>query len=206
MILYGQTAKGVVKYFLRFFELFFGELNMDKFYTIDIAGRKEDLPVLTLPSGIGICFFNLHGNPALTEHCGKALAKSLLDCDVIITAESKGLQLAHVIARELNHEFYAVARKSKKLYMQDGISVSYGASITTGKAQELYLSKHDVDVLKGKKVGIVDDVISTGESLLGLEALVEKAGGIIYKKAFVLAEGDAKNRDDIIFLQAIPLL
>ena len=124
----------------------------------------------------------------------------------MLTAESKGLQLAHVTARELGHKFYAVARKSKKLYMQDGIAIEYGSSITTGKPQELFLSKHDVDLIKGKKVAIVDDVISTGESLKGLEALVEKAGGIIHKKAFVLAEGDAADRTDIVYLAKIPLL
>ncbi len=179
---------------------------MSDFFEIDIKGRKENLPILPLPSGVRICFFNLHGNVELTEHCGKKLAKLLGDCDVIITAESKGLQLAHVTAHEMGMKFYAVARKSKKLYMQDGISVAYGASITTGKPQELFLSKHDAELLKGKKVAIVDDVISTGESLLGLEALVEKAGGIVTKKAFVLAEGDAKNRSDVIFLASIPLL
>lgn len=179
---------------------------MQEFYKIDIKGFEHALPILPLPSGIKIAFFNLHGNQELTEHCGKELAKQLSDCDVIITAESKGLQLAHVTARELSMPFYAVARKSKKLYMQDGISVAYGSSITTGKPQELYLSKHDVDLIKGKKVAIVDDVISTGESLAGLEALVEKAGGTVYKRAFVLAEGDAKNREGIIFLNSIPLL
>ena len=147
----------------------------------------------------------MHGNQELTEHCGKELAKLLGDVDVLITAESKGLQLTHVVARELNMPFYAVARKSKKLYMQDGISVQYGSSITTGKAQEFFLSKHDVDLIKGKKVGIVDDVVSTGESLSGLEALVEKAGGIIAKKAFVLAEGDAKDREDVVYLATIPV-
>jgi adenine phosphoribosyltransferase len=90
--------------------------------------------------------------------------------------------------------------------MQDGISVVYGALITTGKAQEFFLSKHDVELIKGKKVAIVDDVISTGESLAGLEALVVKAGGTVYKKAFVLAEGNAKDREDVIYLQNIPLL
>lgn len=175
-------------------------------YKLDIDGYKAELPILPLPSGIKICFFNLHGATEMTEHCGKSLSKHLADCDVLITAESKGLQLCHVTARELGHKFYAVARKSKKLYMQDGISVEYGSSITTGKPQELFLSKHDTDLIKGKKVGIVDDVISTGESLKGLEALVLKAGGIIHKKAFVLAEGDAKDRNDVIFLASIPLL
>ena len=179
---------------------------MDQVFNVDIKGFKAELPVLTLPSGVKIAFFNLHGAPAMTEHCGKEIAKLAQGADVVITAESKGLQLAHVVARELGHPFYAVARKSKKLYMQDGVSVSYGSSITTGKAQELFLSKHDVDLIAGKKVAIIDDVISTGESLKGLEALVEKAGGVIYKKLFVLAEGDAKNRNDIEYLAAIPLL
>ena len=172
---------------------------MEKVFKVDIEGYEAELPILPLPSGINIAFFNLHGNTELTEHCGKALSKYLADCDVLITAESKGLQLTHVVARELGMHYYAVVRKSKKLYMQDGISVAYGSSITTGKNQELYLSKHDVDLIKGKKVAIVDDVISTGESLKGLEALVTKAGGIVNQKLFVLAEGDAKNRDDVKF-------
>ena len=112
---------------------------MTDFYQVDIKGFKTDLPILTLPSGVKIAFFNLHGAPDLTEHCGKEIAKLAIGTDVIITAESKGIQLAHVVARELGHKFYAVARKSKKLYMQDGISVAYGSSITTGKAQELFL-------------------------------------------------------------------
>ncbi len=178
----------------------------EKFYTVNIDGFKAELPILPLPSGINICFFNLHGAQELTEHCGKSIAKFLTDCEVLITAESKGLQLTHVASRELKMPYYAVARKEKKLYMLDGVSVDYGASITTGKAQSLYLSKHDVDLIKGKKVGIVDDVISTGESLKGLEMIVEKAGGIVYKKAFVLAEGNAKDRTDVKYLATIPLL
>ena len=175
-------------------------------FNVNINGFSTDLPVLALPSGIKIAFFNLHGNPKLTEHCGIELAKLVGDSEVLLTAESKGLQLTHVVARELNHDFYAVARKSKKLYMQDGVSVAYGSSITTGKAQEFFLSAHDVALIKGKKVCIVDDVISTGESIDGLVHLVEKAGGIVNKKIFVLAEGDSKNREDICFLATIPLL
>lgn len=176
-----------------------------KYYTVDLEGFKADLPILQLPSGVGIAFFNLHGDSELTEHCGKQLAKKLADCDVLLTAESKGLQLTHCIARELGQRYYAVARKSKKLYMQDGIEISIDSSITTGKEQTFYLSKHDADLLKGKKVGIVDDVVSTGASLTGLEKLVEKAGGIIHKKAFVLAEADAAQRSDVLFLGTIPL-
>ena len=176
-----------------------------KFHTVDLKGYQADLPILPLPSGISIAFFNLHGNTEMTEHCGKKLAELLADCDVLLTAESKGLQLTHCVARELGHKFYAVARKSKKLYMQDGIEITIESSITTGKEQKLYLSKHDTELLKGKKVGIVDDVVSTGASLKGLEALVEKAGGIITKKAFVLAEAEAAERDDVVFLAQIPI-
>lgn len=176
-----------------------------KYHTVDIRGFQAELPILRLPSGISIAFFNLHGDSALTEHCGKELAKELADCDVLITAESKGLQLTHCVARELGHRYYAVARKTKKLYMQDGIDVTIESSITTGKEQKLYLSQHDVSLLVGKKVGIVDDVVSTGASLSGLEALIVKAGGIIHKKAFVLAEADAADRDDVIYLATIPI-
>ncbi len=116
------------------------------------------------------------------------------------------MQLTHCVARNMGMPFYAVARKSKKLYMQDGIDVPIASSITTGKEQRLYLSRHDVELIKGKKVCIVDDVVSTGASLAGLEALVEKAGGIVYKKAFVLAEGEAAKRPDVLYLNTIPVI
>lgn len=178
---------------------------MERFYTVNIKGYEADLPVLPLPNGISICFFNLHGNVKMTEHCGKELAKLLEGADIILTAESKGLQLSHVIARELGHNSYAVCRKTKKLYMQDGIETTV-KSITTGGEQTLYLSKHDAELLQGKNVAIVDDVVSTGGSLRGLEQIVALAGGRIYKKAFVLAEGDAKDRDDIVYLATIPVI
>ena len=176
-----------------------------KYHVVDVDGFEAQLPILPLPSGISIAFFNLHGDSELTEHCAKKLAPKLADCDVIVTAESKGLQLAHCVARELGHRYYAVARKTKKLYMQDGIEITIQASITTGKEQKFYLSKHDADLLKGKKVGIVDDVVSTGASLEGLEQIVLAAGGIIHKKAFVLAEDKAAERKDVIYLASIPI-
>ena len=175
-----------------------------KSYTINICGKSVALPILNIGE-VSICFFNLHGAAALTEHCAKFLAEKVTDADIILTAESKGLQLSHCVARELGHEFYAVARKSKKLYMQDGIEAE-GQSITTGGKQRYYLSKHDEDLLSGKKVAIVDDVISTGGSLGALEKLAEKAGGNVIARAFVLAEGDAALRNDIIYLAEIPLL
>lgn len=178
---------------------------MGKTYPLDIKGYLVELPILQIDNGISIAFFNLHGAQALTEHCAKHLAELIKDAEVIITAESKGLQLAHCVARNLGHEFYAVARKALKLYMQDGISVTI-KSITTKNVQTLYLSEHDVSIIKGKKVAVVDDVISTGGSLLGMEALVEKAGGEVVHKAFVLAEGEAANRKDLVYLATIPLL
>ncbi len=177
-----------------------------KTYKVDLGGIVAELPIIPLPSGVNIAFFNLHGNVELTEHCGKLLSKSVADCDVLLTAESKGLQLTHVIARELGHAYYAVARKSKKLYMQDGLEVTINSSITTGREQKLYISRHDAELMRGKKVGIIDDVVSTGNSLVGLEKLVEMSGGTICKKAFVLAEGKAAERDDICYLGVIPLL
>lgn len=178
---------------------------MDKFYTVDICGRKIDLPILNIGENLNIAFFNLHGAQELTEYCAKCLVPLLEGCEVVLTAESKGLQLAHCVARELNQPYYAVARKSKKLYMQDGIEATV-KSITTQNVQTLYLSHGDASLLKGKKVAIVDDVISTGGSLLGLEKLVEMSDGIIHRKAFVLAEGDAKDRKDVVYLATIPLL
>lgn len=176
-----------------------------EYFRVNICGLDTDLPILNIGKDLNIAFFNLHGAQALTEHCAKFLAEKVKGAEVVITAESKGLQLAHCVARNLGHEYYAVARKSKKLYMQDGIE-SEIKSITTAEMQKLYLSAHDVALLKGKKVAIIDDVISTGGSLSGLEQLVNKAGGIIAYKAFVLAEGDAAKRDDVIYLATIPLL
>ncbi|NLL55876.1 MAG: adenine phosphoribosyltransferase [Clostridiales bacterium] len=178
---------------------------MEQFYEVDICGRNVKLPILNIGNNINIAFFNLHGAQELTEHCAKNLAPLVDGAEVILTAESKGLQLSHCVARELGHARYAVARKSKKLYMAGGIETTV-KSITTKDEQTLYLSYDDAKLLKGKKVAIIDDVISTGGSVSGLEKLVKMAGGIIYKKAFVLAEGDAKNRNDIVFLASIPLL
>jgi adenine phosphoribosyltransferase len=177
---------------------------MEKFYKVNICGKNVDLPILNIGKNLDIAFFNLHGAQELTEFCAEKMLPLVKGCEVIITAESKGLQLAHCLARDLHQSYYAVARKSKKLYMQDGIQ-SDVKSITTEANQTLYLSQHDANLIKGKKVAIVDDVISTGGSLLGLENLVHLAGGILYKKAFVLAEGEAKNRDDVAFLATIPI-
>lgn len=180
---------------------------MARFHDVDICGRVEHLPVLPLPSGVSIAFFNLHGNVELTEHCAKHIAERVEKYapEVLITAESKGLQLTHCVARDMGHKLYAVARKSKKLYMQDGIEVE-AKTITTGEVQHLYLSAHDVELIKGKRVAIIDDVISTGAANAALESLVQNAGGTVVCRAFVLAEGDAKDRKNVEYLASIPLL
>ncbi len=178
---------------------------MEEFFAIDICGRREELPVMRLENGPKIAFFNLHGNVELTEFCARKLSEKLAGkADVILTAESKGLQLAHCVARELGQSFYAVARKSKKLYMQDGISVAV-KSITTKGEQRFYLSAHDVRLLCCKRVAVVDDVISSGGSIEALCELVREAGGEVAVKAAVLAEGEAAQRDDIIFLSPLPI-
>jgi len=179
---------------------------MQKHYTINIANRVEQLPILQIAPNVSIAFFNLHGNVELTEHSANHLAALLKphNIDIILTAESKGLQLSHCVARNLNHTHYAVARKAKKLYMQDSICVK-GSSITTDGTQSYYLSAHDVALLNGKHVAIVDDVISTGASLASLEWLAVKAGGKITARAAVLLEGDATTRKDIIHLATIPI-
>ncbi|MCI8612695.1 MAG: adenine phosphoribosyltransferase [Clostridia bacterium] len=180
---------------------------MNKTYPVKIGDITENLPVLKISDGMSIAFFNLHGNVALTERCAALLADRLegKTFDVILTAESKGLQLAHCLARNLSHPFYAVARKSKKLYMQDGLSARV-KSITTENMQTLYLSAHDAELIKGRRVALVDDVVSTGGSLSAMQSLVEQAGGEVAVNAAVLAEGAAAERRDLIYLAAIPVL
>jgi len=177
---------------------------MDKFYTMKIAGLERSLPVCPLNEKVYIAGFVMFSDVELTVACAKELIKKCPEHDVIITAESKGIPLAYEMARQLGIK-YIVARKSIKLYMQSPISVDV-KSITTEKMQTLYLDKGEADYLCGKRVLIIDDVISTGESLNALETLVNTAGGNIVGKAAVLAEGDAADRKDIIYLEKLPLL
>jgi len=146
----------------------------------------------------------IFGDQELTVACARELLKKAPQYDYIITAEAKGIPLAHEMARQTGAEKYFLARKAPKLYMT-GVFESSVKSITTAKEQKLYLDVADAELMKGKKILIVDDVISTGESLTALETLVEKAGGIIAGRMAVLAEGDAQDRDDIIYLEKLPL-
>lgn len=176
---------------------------MEKFYKLKVAGLERELPICPLNENLYIAGFVMFSDVELTVNCAKELIKKIPEHDVIVTAESKGIPLAYEMAKQLN-EKYIVARKMNKLYMQSPIHVEV-KSITTEKLQVLYLDSVEADYLTGKRVLIVDDVISTGESLRALETLVNSAGGKIVGKATVLAEGDAADRDDIIFLEKLPL-
>ncbi|HZK22026.1 MAG TPA: phosphoribosyltransferase family protein [Oscillospiraceae bacterium] len=176
------------------------------YYPITIAGLKRNLPLCKLNDELYIAAFVIFGDAPLTVACAKELIEKAEDLsyDYIITAEAKGIPLAHEMARQREDKAYFVARKVPKLYMTGVFEVSV-RSITTEREQKLYLDTAEADKIKGKRILIVDDVISTGESLKAVEALVHKAGGIIAGKAAILAEGDAAKRGDIIFLQGLPL-
>ena len=168
-----------------------------------IAGCERELPVCPINKNLDIAAFIMFGDVELTEKVAAELLKKCPEHDIVVTAEAKGIPLCYEMARQGCRQ-YIVARKSIKLYMEDPVSVVV-KSITTENTQTLYLSKDKCDLMKGKRILIVDDVISTGESLIALEELVNKAGGNIVGRATVLAEGDASKRDDIIFLEPLPL-
>ena len=173
-------------------------------YRMKVAGLERDLPICKVTDDLYIAGFVVFGDQELTVACARELLKAAPEYDYILTAEAKGIPLGHEMARQTNAKRYFLARKSPKLYMTGVFSASV-QSITTEGQQTLYLDTADAELMKGKKILIVDDVISTGQSLLALEALVEKAGGIIAGKMAVLAEGDAINREDIIYLEELPL-
>ena len=173
-------------------------------YPMIVAGLKRELPICKVNDNLYIAGFVIFGDQELTVACARELLKVAPEYDYIITAEAKGIPLAHEMARQSGAAKYFLARKGPKLYMT-GVFESSVKSITTAKEQKLYLDTADAALMKGKKILIVDDVISTGESLLALEALVEKAGGIIAGRMAVLAEGDAQDRGDLIYLEKLPL-
>jgi len=180
------------------------ERRIIMFYKMKVAGVERDLPLCPINDELYIGAFILFGDVELTERCAEELYKLAPEHDVMITAESKGIPLIHAMCRISGKNRYALARKSVKLYMRDVIDCET-KSITTGNAQTLYIDGNDAEYMRGKRVLIVDDVISTGGSLLSLENLVKKAGGEIVGKMAILAEGDATERDDIIYLEKLPL-
>ena len=174
------------------------------FYRMKVAGLERDLPICPVNEHLYIAGFVIFGDPELTVACAKELLARAPEYDYIITAEAKGIPLAHEMARQAGDAKYILARKAPKLYMRDLFS-STVKSITTAKEQTLYLDGADAQMMQGKRILIVDDVISTGESLKALEVLVEKAGGEICGRMAILAEGDAQERPDLIYLEKLPL-
>ena len=177
---------------------------MQKFYELKVAGLTRKLPIMKISDSLAIASFVILGDCEIVVKSALLLEKKIPEVDYVITAEAKGIPLAHEICRLRNLPSYIVARKSVKPYMDNPITDEV-VSITTQKKQTLCLDGKDADAIRGKKVAIIDDVISTGESLSAIERLVEKAGAEVTAKAAILAEGDAADRDDIIFLEKLPL-
>ncbi len=173
-------------------------------YPMTIAGVDRALPICPLNDNLAIGAFVIFGDPELTTAAADALLKLAPEYDYIITAEAKGIPLAHEMARLAGNQKYFVARKKAKAYMSGVFEVKV-QSITTAGEQSLFLDKTDAELMNGAKILIVDDVISTGESLAAVEKLVEAAGGNIVGRMAILAEGDAQVRDDLIYLEKLPL-
>lgn len=176
---------------------------MSEFYTMKIAGLERNLKKFPVSNSLDIAAFILFGDTEITVAAAKELLKKVPEFDYILTPEAKSIPLAYEMSRQSGKP-YVVARKGIKVYMGNPVSVTV-RSITTQNEQTLYLGEDEVELIKGKKVLIVDDVISTGESLTAIRKLVERAGGNEAAACAVLAEGDAANRDDIIFLEPLPL-
>ncbi len=176
----------------------------DMYYKMTIAGCERALPLCPISDELNIGAFVIFGDPELTTACAAELLKRAPAHDVMITAESKGIPLICEMARMNGNARYVLARKSPKLYMRN-VFVSEVRSITTDHVQTLCLDGADAEYMRGKRVLIVDDVISTGESLRALEELVNKAGGNIVGRMAILAEGDATEREDITYLEKLPL-
>ena len=174
------------------------------YYRMNVAGLDRDLPICKVTDSLYIAGFVIFGDQELTVACARELLARAPEYDYIITAEAKGIPLAHEMARQAGDAKYILARKAPKLYMTEVFQSSV-KSITTAKEQTLYLDGADARLMEGKKILLVDDVISTGESLKALEVLVEKAGGIICGRMAILAEGDAQDREDLVYLEKLPL-
>ena len=174
------------------------------YYHMNIAGCDRALPLCPLTDELMIGAFVIFGDPELTVACARDLLKAAPEYDYLITAEAKGIPLIHEMARQHGDSTYMLVRKAPKLYMTGVMEVKV-RSITTAAEQKLYIDTADAEKMRGKRVLIVDDVISTGESLRAIETLVGQAGGIICGKMAILAEGDAIDRDDIIYLEKLPL-
>lgn len=174
------------------------------YYEMTIAGLKRKLPLCPVNENLYIGAFIMFGDTEITTAAASELLKRAPEFDVIFTAEAKGIPLAAEMARQAGNKPYVVARKGPKLYMRNVVKTSVD-SITTDHIQTLCLGQDDVEMMKDKRVLIVDDVISTGESLKSLSVLAKQVGANIVGAETVLAEGEAADRDDIIFLEKLPV-
>ena len=174
-----------------------------EYYTLNIAGYERSLPICEINEHLDIAGFVIFGDVELTIATAKALIEKAPEFDFVITAEAKGIPIAYEMARQSGKQYF-ICRKKPKLYMKEPVSVTV-KSITTAAIQTLYLDSLEGDQLTGKRVLIVDDVISTGESLSAIEDLVNRFDADIVAKCCILAEGDAAKRDDIIYLEELPL-
>lgn len=177
---------------------------MREFLDINIAGLQRKLPICPINENLSIAAFIVFGDVELTEKATAELLAKMEEFDVIITPEAKSIPIAYEMSKQSGKK-YIVARKYPKLYMTNILKVAV-KSITTDKEQVLYLDGDEAEFIRGKRVAIVDDVISTGESLRAVEELVKEAGGIVTNRTAVLAEGDAADRKDIVYLEKIPLI
>lgn len=175
-----------------------------EYYTVHIGGLERQLPIVPLTEKLSIAAFVIFGDTEVVEPCARALAEKLPPVDYLITAEAKSIPLIYEMAKVMNMPRYIIARKSVKGYMSKPI-ITHVNSITTNKEQILCLDEEDSLLIKGKRIAIIDDVISTGASLTAIEQLVNEAGGEIVARAAILTEGDSNDRDDIICLDKIPL-
>jgi adenine phosphoribosyltransferase len=173
-------------------------------YRINIAGTQRELPICKVNDELYIAGLVIFGDVELTVKCASALLAIAPEYDYMISPEAKSIPLIYEMARQSGANKYFLARKSPKLYMR-GVFESSVTSITTARPQKLYLDIDDAEMMRGKRILIVDDVISTGESIFAVEELVKQAGGIVAGKMAILAEGAAQNRKDILFLSPLPL-
>jgi adenine phosphoribosyltransferase len=173
-------------------------------YQMTIAGLKRSLPLCKLNDELMIAGFVIFGDTELTTACAAALLDKAPPYDYLLTAESKGIPLVHEMARLHGDKYYILARKAAKLYMTSVFEVAVD-SITTAGGQKLYLDTKDAEKMRGRKILIIDDVISTGNSVAALEKLTLAAGGVICGRMAILAEGDAQDRGDLIYLEKLPL-
>ena len=173
-------------------------------YKMNVAGLTRDLPLCPLNDSLMIAAFVIFGDVELTCACAKALLEKTPEFDYMVAPEAKSIPLIHEMARQSGRNDYFLVRKAPKLYM-NGVFEVEDRSITTQGVQKLYMDGADATKMKGKRILILDDVISTGGSLAAVENLVNQAGGIVVGRMAILAEGDAADRDDIIFLEKLPL-